>query len=210
MCVRTTGNAVVLADCDEERGKESEKKLNERFGESRAIFVKTDVSNIDEFENAFNETIKHYDHVDILINNAGILDDSIWEREISVNLNGNIHGLILGMEKFLKTYRQSEEAVIVNISSVCGIECYGFLPVYCSIKLAIIGMTRAWGCPAHYEDSKIRVICLSPGATDTPMMQNLEPVRLIAGHYANTRAGCGSRGAGTNNKVRQKRKRLDR
>ncbi|CAH1964683.1 unnamed protein product [Acanthoscelides obtectus] len=114
------------------------------------------------------------------------------------------------MEKFLKTYRQSEEAVIVNISSVCGIECYGFLPVYCSIKLAIIGMTRAWGCPAHYEDSKIRVICLSPGATDTPMMQNLEPVRLIAGHYANTRAGCGSRGAGTNNKVRQKRKRLDR
>ncbi|CAH1964685.1 unnamed protein product [Acanthoscelides obtectus] len=142
MCVRTTGNAVVLADCDEERGKESEKKLNERFGESRAIFVKTDVSNIDEFENAFNETIKHYDHVDILINNAGILDDSIWEREISVNLNGNIHGLILGMEKFLKTYRQSEEAVIVNISSVCGIECYGFLPVYCSIKLAIIGMTR--------------------------------------------------------------------
>ncbi|CAH1964684.1 unnamed protein product [Acanthoscelides obtectus] len=69
---------------------------------------------------------------------------------------------------------------------------------------------KAWGCPAHYEDSKIRVICLSPGATDTPMMQNLEPVRLIAGHYANTRAGCGSRGAGTNNKVRQKRKRLDR
>nr|CAH7748293.1 unnamed protein product [Callosobruchus chinensis] len=70
------------------------------------------------------------------------MDDSIWEREISVNMKGNIHGLILGMEKFLKTYRQSEEAVIVNISSVCGIECYGFLPVYCSIKLAIIGMTR--------------------------------------------------------------------
>nr|CAH7748290.1 unnamed protein product [Callosobruchus chinensis] len=134
--------AVVLADCDSEQGKASEENLNKIFGEGRALFVKTDVSDMKEFEDAFNETIKHYDHVDILINNAGIMDDSIWEREISVNMKGNIHGLILGMEKFLKTYRQSEEAVIVNISSVCGIECYGFLPVYCSIKLAIIGMTR--------------------------------------------------------------------
>lgn len=34
----------------------------------------------------FEETIKTYKNVDILINNAGLMDDSVWEREIAVNV----------------------------------------------------------------------------------------------------------------------------
>lgn len=47
--------------------------------------------------------------------------------------------MLLGIDNYLKKYRQGDEALIVNIASVAGIKGYGYMPIYCATKFAING-----------------------------------------------------------------------
>ncbi|XP_074025936.1 15-hydroxyprostaglandin dehydrogenase [NAD(+)] isoform X2 [Leptinotarsa decemlineata] len=77
---------VTLADVNENFGKTALDEIEKEFGKERAIFVKTDVTVREDFENAFEKTVEHFKNVDILVNNAGIFNDAIWEKEIAINL----------------------------------------------------------------------------------------------------------------------------
>lgn len=76
------------------------------------------------------------------------------------------------MHEFFPKYKQGEEAVIINISSVCGLQGYGSSPAYCGTKHAVIGFSRSWGIPDFYKELKIKVIAVCPGLTITPMVTN--------------------------------------
>ncbi|KAJ8959641.1 hypothetical protein NQ318_021828 [Aromia moschata] len=88
-------------------------------------------------------------------------------------INGVIHGMLLGMENYLQNHRQGSEAVIVNISSVTGITAVSCLPIYAGTKAAVLGMTRSWGTPEHYDRTRVRVIGICPGVTDTPLINDM-------------------------------------
>nr|CAI5827583.1 unnamed protein product [Callosobruchus analis] len=90
--------------------------------------------------------------------------------------------MLLGMDKYLPKYRQEEEAVIVNISSTAGIQGYGHVPIYCATKHAVHGMTRSWGVPEFYEETKVRVVGIHPGVTNTPLIFNM-PGSNFGGKY---------------------------
>lgn len=47
--------------------------------------------------------------------------------------------MIVGLDNYLQKYRQGDEALILNISSVAGIKGYGYMPVYCATKFAVNG-----------------------------------------------------------------------
>ncbi|KAJ8959630.1 hypothetical protein NQ318_021817 [Aromia moschata] len=161
---------VTLADIDPQIGQTALIEIEKEFGASKAVFTKTDVTDIQQFEDAFTKTVETFGYIDILFNNAGILNDSIWQKQIAINMNGVIHGMLLGMENYLQKYKQGSEAVIVNISSIAGIEVLGFIPIYSGTKAAIVAMTRNWGTPEHYQRTKVRVIAICPGATHTPLI----------------------------------------
>lgn len=164
---------VTLADLNQEFGQNALQEIEREFGTNKAIFVKTDVTNIHEFEDAFQQTVEKFQNIDILINNAGILNDSVWEKEIAINVNGVIHGVLLGIDNYLPKYKKGPEAVIVNISSTCGVAGYGHIPVYCGTKFAVIGMTKSWSVPYHFDRSKVRVIAVCPGVTITPLITDI-------------------------------------
>ncbi|XP_018566141.1 15-hydroxyprostaglandin dehydrogenase [NAD(+)]-like [Anoplophora glabripennis] len=84
--LRNGAKGVTLADIDSGLGNVALSQMNKEFGPDKTIFVTTDVSNIKQFEDAFRKTIETFGYVDILINNAGILNDGIWEKEISINV----------------------------------------------------------------------------------------------------------------------------
>ncbi|KAL1497787.1 hypothetical protein ABEB36_008685 [Hypothenemus hampei] len=165
---------VTLADIDEKIGLKAVQELESEFGKRKAIFVQTDVTNFEQFNDAFKKTIETYQNIDILINNAGILNDTIWQKELQININGTIHGVLLGLEEYIPKYKSGEEGLILNISSIAGVAPYAFIPIYTASKFAVHGLTLSWGLPFHYDRTKVRVVGICPGATDTPLLMDLK------------------------------------
>ncbi|KAK9732212.1 short chain dehydrogenase [Popillia japonica] len=166
--------AVTLADTDDVKGSEAVSNISKDFGADKVLFVKTDVSVKEQLDNAFKRTVEKFGNVDIVINNAGVMVEAIWEKMIGINVNGTIYGCILAMEEYFPKYKSGKEAVIVNISSVAGLQGVSVLPFYVATKHAVIGLSRSLGTPDQYESSKTRVVTICPGATNTPLLHDLD------------------------------------
>ncbi|XP_063920665.1 15-hydroxyprostaglandin dehydrogenase [NAD(+)]-like [Zophobas morio] len=171
---------VTLADVNTDFGNQALKEIEKEFGSNKAVFVNTDVTNKQSFEEAFKKTVEVFKNLDILINNAGILNDAIWEKEIAININGVIHGVLLGLENYIPKYKTGNEGVIVNISSIAGVKDFSMVPVYTATKFAVLGMSKAWGDVEHYNRTKVKVLAMCPGVTDTPLLSELSEKTLGA------------------------------
>ncbi|CAH1366668.1 unnamed protein product [Tenebrio molitor] len=180
--LRNELRAVTLADISDECGATALQEIENEFGPNRAIFVKTDVTNLNNYEEAFKKTIEIYTNLDIVINNAGILNDALWEKEIAINVNGIVHGVLLGLENYIPKYKSGSEGVIVNISSIAGLKENSVVPIYSATKFAVIGMSKAFGDKAHHNRTKVKVLTLCPGITETPMITEVSG-RNLGGPY---------------------------
>jgi len=168
---------VTLADIVPENGRKAIEEIEAKFGKNKAIFVQTDVTNYEQFDNAFKKTINAFNNVDILINNAGICDESDqrkWPKVVEVNLNGTINGILLGLDNYLPKHKSGAEGLIVNVASILGISPCGGFPIYAATKFATHGLTLSFGLPAHYERTKVRVVAVCPGVTLTSLFLNLD------------------------------------
>ncbi|KAJ8972259.1 hypothetical protein NQ314_000261 [Rhamnusium bicolor] len=76
---------VVIADVNAATGEDTSAKLNEEYGAKKAVFIKTDVTKADQLEAAFQLAISTYGTLDIVINNAGVMNDAHWELEVAIN-----------------------------------------------------------------------------------------------------------------------------
>ncbi|XP_049819391.1 15-hydroxyprostaglandin dehydrogenase [NAD(+)]-like [Aethina tumida] len=173
---------VTLIDVNIEKGNELIEEIENEFGPNKAIFMKVDVADLQEFESAFKATLDKFGNVDILFNNAGILNDKQWQKMVPVNFNGVVNGMLLGLDNYIKNHKTGSEGVIVNTSSIAGVGCFGNIPIYSGTKWAVHGMTRAWGVPFHYERTKVKVFAICPGATDTPLMYSMKD-NTLGGPY---------------------------
>uniref|UniRef100_A0A6P7F033 15-hydroxyprostaglandin dehydrogenase [NAD(+)]-like n=1 Tax=Diabrotica virgifera virgifera TaxID=50390 RepID=A0A6P7F033_DIAVI len=191
--LRNGVKGVTIADIDVKVGEHAVEELNKEFGATKAIFIKTDVTNKDNFEAAFIQTVDVFKSVDILVNNAGIYNDRTWEKEVEVNIRGTINGIILGLETYLKKFKQADEAVIINTASIAGIRAGAWMPIYGSTKFAITGMTQCWGDPFHFQRTGVRVVAVCPGGTHTPLFEaenySLLPEYMDAQNLASEKSG---------------------
>ncbi|KAK5645245.1 hypothetical protein RI129_006545 [Pyrocoelia pectoralis] len=144
------------------------KELTNEFGEGKAVFIKGDVSDRQQFDDAFKRTVGVFNNIDIVVNNAIARGETAWERIIAVNLTGSITGTILALENYIPKYASDNGGVIINISSSAGLHGFPPLPVYTASKSGIIGLTRALGSDFHYKRTNIKVIAVCAGYTDTP------------------------------------------
>ena len=136
-----------------------------------------DVSNNDDCERVYNEITTLYDHVDVLVNCAGITRDALtwkmkeeqWDQVIAVNLKGvwNLTRLI-GPDMCRK-----QNGSIINISSVVGV--YGNIGQvnYAATKAGVIGMTKSWAKEFSLKGGNVRVNAIAPGYTMTNMMSTV-------------------------------------
>ncbi|XP_046435127.1 15-hydroxyprostaglandin dehydrogenase [NAD(+)]-like [Neodiprion fabricii] len=160
---------VALLDLANSNGDESARKLNEEFGADRVLFVVCDVTKSEEFEAAFAKTVKEFGGLDIVINNAGIMDDARWELEIAINYTAVVRGTLLGY-RYMGKDKGNKGGVIVNISSLAGLITGPSFPVYIATKHAVIGLTRSFGLPYHFEKTGVRVISMCPSFTNTQLI----------------------------------------
>ncbi|GJQ77751.1 hypothetical protein Trydic_g16017 [Trypoxylus dichotomus] len=167
-----------IADIDPAKGDQALKEITEEFGPNKAIFIKTDVTLQKEVEAAFKKSIEVFKNLDIVINSAGLFNDSTFDRQIAININGTLYGCLLAWD-YLQKYRSGTEGVIVNISSLAGLRGFTSIPVYTATKHAVVGLSKSIGVQQHYDRTKIRVITLCPGVTETPMATDFLPIYCL-------------------------------
>ena len=142
---------------------------------NEAIAVKCDVTKKQEIEDMVKHTLDKFKKIDILINNAGILQfkpfleltEEDWDKMLAVNLRG----YFLCSQACAKEMVKQKSGAIVNISSIAmGQVGVGFSQIthYCAAKGGITAMTEAMAL--ELSPFNIRVNAIAPGAIDTPMV----------------------------------------
>lgn len=169
---------VAILDIDETLGRKVEIGMEKTYNERKVIFIHVDVSNHETMIDAFEEASLMMDGIDIVINNAGILDERRWEREIAINIGGMVCTASLA-EQYMSKEKGGNGGILVNISQHIDIKFTAQLPVYYATKHAIIGLSQSLADPCHYEKTGIRILTLCPGLTETALTID-SPNRLLS------------------------------
>ena len=166
------GAAVVIADINDQGGEAVVKKIHAGGGEG--IYVHCDVTKAEDCQRTVQKTINSFGGVDILFNNAGIVQrasvidttEEQWERVMAVNVKS-----IFLMSKYTIPHMvQAGGGVILNTSSGWGLVGGRDAVSYCASKAAVVNLTRAMAL--DHGAQNIRVNCICPGDTDTPMLRD--------------------------------------
>jgi 3alpha(or 20beta)-hydroxysteroid dehydrogenase len=165
------GAKVALTDLNEERGE----KIAAELG-ANALFIKHDVTSLDEWRRVLEETEAAFGPVTILVNNAGILGPiadvvSISEEDYLTVIAVNQHSQFYGMKTVIPSMRKAGGGTIVNISSTAGMVSIVGAPnlAYVGSKFASRGMTKQ--VAVQFGPDQIRVNSVHPGYIKTPMME---------------------------------------
>lgn len=166
------GAAVVIADINAELGKQVEHEIQQAGG--KAVFVPCDVTCADDCQRAVQVAVKQFGRLDILFNNAGMIrranvlgtTEAEWDRVMDVNVKS-----IFLMSKYaVPVMAKQGGGSIVNTGSGWGLKGGRDAVSYCASKGAVVNMTRAMAI--DHGHLNIRVNCVCPGDTDTPMLHD--------------------------------------
>ncbi len=148
---------------------------------SEGVSIQANICDRAQVSNMVDEVVHRFGRIDILINNAGITQDSLiakmtekqWDGVIDTNLKGAFNCTQFVAEKMLK---QQSGGVIINASSIVGL--YGNIGQcnYAAAKAGLIGMTKALA--KELGRKGIRVNALAPGFIATPMTANI-PEKIL-------------------------------
>lgn len=132
--------------------------------------LKFDVSNKTEVFNAINSLPENWNKVDILINNAGNAHGLASFQDASIDdldamIDSNVKGVIYTTKAVLPLMKASENAHILNISSIAGKQVYTNGTTYCASKWAVEALTK--GMRLDFLELGIKVTSIAPGAVET-------------------------------------------
>ncbi len=182
-CVRSfvaEGAKAVILDMAEERGRAISSELG-----AEALFLRADVTDLNQVKKAVEEAVAHFGGVHILINCAGIgipqkvlgkegiLSMEAFEKVIKVNLTGTVNAIAVVGEQMSKNEpnQDGERGVIINTSSIAAWEGQIGQTSYSASKAAIVGITLP--IAREFSDLGIRVVTIAPGLFETPMLMSL-------------------------------------
>jgi meso-butanediol dehydrogenase/(S,S)-butanediol dehydrogenase/diacetyl reductase len=137
---------------------------------AEAIAVKVDVANAAAVELMIERTLKAFDRLDVLVNNAGYgitgsvveTDPDAWDALIAVN----VRGVFLCSKYAIPVMKRTGGGTIVNTASVVAAVGIANRAAYCASKGAVAALTRAIAID-HVGDG-IRCNAVAPGTIDTP------------------------------------------
>jgi NADP-dependent 3-hydroxy acid dehydrogenase YdfG len=133
-------------------------------------------------EAAFKEISNKFDHIDILVNCAGVMPLSYlknrhleeWLQTIEVNVKGSLRCI----NEALPAMKEQKNGHIINIASVDGKELFPGGAIYGASKAAVIALSHAMRMELSPEFN-IRVTAIEPGTVDTPLREDITDQELL-------------------------------
>ena len=158
----------------EEQALALEKELTENGGTAKGF--KSDASKFEDAENLVKEVLEAFGTVDVVVNNAGITDDTLlmrmseeqWDRVIDVNLKSCFNLT----KAVLRTMLKARAGSIINISSVVGVQGNAGQSNYSASKAGILGFTKS--VALELGSRNIRCNAIAPGFIETEMTEKLD------------------------------------
>ncbi len=165
------GAAVVIVDKDQERGQEVAKEIHDQGGD--VLVVRTDIARETEVQAMVKDVTSRWGRLDILVNNAGIYyqadvvdtPSDVWDNVLAVNLSG----AFLCTKYAVPAMVRGGGGVIINIGSEAGRVGIKGQVAYNVSKGGMITLTQS--CAVDLAERGIRVNCVCPGTTETPLVR---------------------------------------
>ena len=161
------GARVVASDIREDRLQEVAGAIN---AADKLLTIRGDVSNRDDIAHTMDSLMETYGRLDIVVNNAGImdefvpladLDDALWQRVMAINLEGPM----VICRRALQIMLPQGSGAIINVASIGGLFGGRAGVSYPPSKHALIGLTRS--VAYHYAQLGIRCNAIAPGSVET-------------------------------------------
>jgi 3-oxoacyl-[acyl-carrier protein] reductase len=186
------GAKVVICDLVEEAGKQVAE-------ETGGDFYKVDIADRESVQDWIDSVVEKYGRIDVLVNNAGVLRDGLlvkvkdgelvkqmpeedWDLVIDVNLKGTFNCT----QAVAPVMINQGGGVILNATSIVGLDGNFGQTNYVATKAGVIGMTKVWA--RELGRYNIRVNAVAPGFTLTEMVRQM-PQKILDGMVARTPLG---------------------
>ncbi|MEJ5228135.1 3-oxoacyl-[acyl-carrier-protein] reductase [Thermodesulfovibrio sp.] len=168
------GVNIVVVDLDETVAKNAAQEIRDKFG-VETLGVKADVSKADDVKVLFDEAVKKFEKIEILVNNAGITRDNLLIRmkdeEWDAVLNINLKGAFLCCREAVKVMSKNKYGRIINIASVVAFIGNPGQVNYSASKAGLVALTKTLA--KEYASRGITVNAVAPGFIQTAMTDKL-------------------------------------
>lgn len=153
-------------------GRDVAQELDERY-EGKAVFIQADLSNMSDVEYLYEQSLKEFGKIDILVNCAGVVPVGtvldLTEKDFDEVFDLNVKSIFFLSKMFLEHMIEHGSGNIVNIASIAGLIGPKNRALYSASKGAIISLTRAMA--ADHADTGVRINCICPGMVYSPSLK---------------------------------------
>jgi NAD(P)-dependent dehydrogenase (short-subunit alcohol dehydrogenase family) len=169
------GCAVIAADINPEKLDQLSSTIKAQGG--MITTIQCNMVEESEIDHLINSAIDIYGRIDILINNAGVMDNfqpigevdnTTWDRVMSVNVTGPFKAI----RKIIPVFLNQQKGNIINIASLGGLKGAIAGAAYTTSKHALIGLTKNTGYV--YGNLGIRCNAIAPGAVMTSIGDTID------------------------------------
>ncbi len=165
------GAILIISDIDEIGLKKTFDSLGD--AKNKSFMMKVDVRNPSEVKAMIEKAIELHGKIDVLIVNAGVVRvgpvDTFPDEDYDLLINVNLKGTHYTCKYAVPYFKKQKVGSIITLASVAAHIGQTAHANYCSTKAGVLGYTRALAL--DMAPFNVRVNSVSPGATDTPMLQ---------------------------------------
>ncbi|XP_030560767.1 alcohol dehydrogenase [Drosophila novamexicana] len=143
-----------------------------KYPNTEIFYQKVDITQKPELEAAYKAAAARLQHFDLVVNGMGLMNDHFVELTIQINLLGLINSSLLALEHMDQT-KGGRGGLVVNISSVAGLQPTPLMAIYSAAKHGVTAFTRGLADAAYYARTGVAFITICPGFTDTPLLADM-------------------------------------
>lgn len=170
------GANVIVADLKQNEIDEVVNLITQSGGKAHGVVCNVAIET--DIKNMIDTAVSKYNTLDVLVNNAGVMDDffpvdqvsnELWNKVMNINVNGPFYSCRLAVPIMLKQGSGS----IINIASVGGLNGSRAGAAYSTSKHAVVGLTKNIGF--MYAQKGIRCNAIAPGGVNTNIGKGMNP-----------------------------------